>query len=82
MLPQKILINVSIDFFASANKNDGTFLAAAAFYPQDHLHRRSLGKGRDADAGVHISYREVRQVITVAFQVPGEDFSSEKIRTS
>jgi hypothetical protein len=33
MLPQKVLINVAIDSFTSANENDQTFLAIAAHHP-------------------------------------------------
>jgi hypothetical protein len=33
MVPQKVLINVVIDSFTSANENDQTFLAIAAHHP-------------------------------------------------
>ncbi len=81
MLPQKVLINVGIDPFASANENDGTFLAVAAYHPQDHLFQWSIRFGRDADAGVHVGYREVHQVAAVAAvdgHVTVKIFSSEK----
>jgi hypothetical protein len=66
MLPQKVLINVSVDPFAGGNENDGTLLAVAAYNPQDHLFQWSIRFGRDADARVHVGYREVHQVAAVA----------------
>jgi hypothetical protein len=66
MLPQKVLIDDGVDPFASANENDGTFLAVAAYYPKDQLLLWSLRFGRDADARVQIVYREVHQVAAVA----------------
>jgi hypothetical protein len=77
MLPQRVVINVSIDSVASVNENDGTFLAVAAHHSQDHLHQRSLIFGQDTDAGVHVSHREVHQVVVVSVvesHVPSEDF--------
>jgi hypothetical protein len=69
MLPQRVVINISVDSFAIANENDGTFLAVAAHHSQNHLHQRSLRFGQDADAGIHVSHREVHQVaVVLAFE--------------
>ncbi len=54
MLPQKVLINVGINAFASANEDNGTFLAIAAHHSENHLLERSLRFGQDANAGVHV----------------------------
>jgi hypothetical protein len=43
MLPQKVLINVGVDAFASANENDWTLLlAVTAYHSEDHLLEWSL----------------------------------------
>ncbi len=46
-------------------------------HPQDHLLQRSLGKWRDADAGVHISHREVSKVACCCSSWQPHPFSSE-----
>ncbi len=42
MLPQKVLINVSVDAFAGTNENDRTLLAVTAHHSKDHLLQWSL----------------------------------------
>ncbi len=82
MLPQKVLINVSVDAFAGANENDRTLLAVTAYHTQDHLLQWSLGFGRDAEVGIHVGYREVRQVeavVAVDSHVHSEDLLIRKI---
>ncbi len=77
MLPQKVLMNVSVDPLAGANENDGAFLAVASQHIQDHLLQRSLRFGKDEDAGIHIGHRDVCQVVAVAAvdgHVPSENF--------
>jgi hypothetical protein len=64
-LLQKVLINVGVDSFTDANDNDRTLLNVPAHHSQDHLLQSSLGKGRDADAGIHVSNREIHQVAAV-----------------
>jgi hypothetical protein len=67
MLPQKVLMNGSVD--QCVIKNDQMFLAIAAHHPQGNLLKKT-------DAGVHISHREVRQVAAGAAvdgRVPSDD---------
>ncbi len=76
MLLQKVLINYGIDAFTGAKENERTFLAVAAYDPQDHLLQWSLRFGRDADVGVHVGYKEVHQVAAVA-AVDSQDYSED-----
>jgi hypothetical protein len=66
MLQQKVLINVGVDAFTGANKNDQTFLAVAAYHSQGHLLQWSLRFGRGADVRVQVSHKEVHQIAAVA----------------
>jgi hypothetical protein len=75
-LLQKVLINVGVDSFIDANDNDRTLLNVPAHHSQDYLLQSSLGKGRDADAGLHVSHREIHQVaavVAVDTHIPGGD---------
>jgi hypothetical protein len=62
LLPQKVLINIGVDSFSNASKNEQTFLVITAQHFQDHLLQTGLREGSDADAGLHVSNREVCQV--------------------
>jgi hypothetical protein len=76
MLSQKVLINVSIDLFASANEKDCCPPPLGLFTSKQTFRFR-----RDDDAGVHIDHREVCQVVVVLALMaisPLNIFSPEK----
>jgi hypothetical protein len=51
MLPQKVLINVSVDAFAGANENDWTLLAVTAIIPRTICFSGALDLGEMPKSG-------------------------------
>jgi hypothetical protein len=75
MLPQNVLINVSVDLSRPTKHLD--ILAIAAHHFQYHLLQRSLEEGRDADAGDYVGHMQVHQVVAVGVvdsHVPHDNF--------